>query len=244
MNAYYSSLLKDIENKIKEEHYNLAYELICQELDMPYVEKEALDALKEYKDVCQQHLNMQQSHSLDIEKLHDFIHGNLEEKICAIQMLENLNLRMYQDEVQNLLDSDLPDEYKGELIEALMEQKIDDPYEIIKSGLQITFIPSSILPIAQDKTIEEVCSLFECWYSNEDPSIVQFCTTLFLQYVLSERPFDQEEQDSYVLAKAISRLVFEAMQKSDEWPIFEKRLGLQEVEDIHLSIEKRGENDD
>lgn len=243
MNAYYTSLLKDIDEKINEEHYALAYELICQELDMPYVEKEALDALEEYKNLCKQHL-VHDTPSLDTNKLDDFVHGNLEKKICAIQMLENLNLRLYHDQVQDLLSSNLPDEYKGELIEALMEQKIDDPYEIIKSGLQITFIPSAILPITQDGTIEEVCSLFESWYSNEDPSMVQFCTTLFLQHVLSERPFDQEEQDSYALAKAISRLVFEAMQKSDEWPIFEKKLGLQEIEDIHLSIEKRGENND
>ncbi len=243
MNAYYTSLLKDIENKMIDKHYDLAYELICQELEMPYVEKEALEALNKYKDECKQYLN-QESRSLNTNKLYDFIHGNLEEKICAIQMLESMNLRMYHDEIQILLNSDLPDEYKGELIEALMEQKIDDPYEIIKSGLQITFIPSSILPISQDRTIVEVCSLFESWYSNEDPSLVQFCTTLFLQHVLSERPFDQEEEDSYVLAKAISRLVFEAMQKSDEWPIFERKLGLREVEDIQLSIEKRGENND
>lgn len=243
MNAYYTSLLKDIENKIIDKHYDLAYELICQELDMPYVEKDALEALNTYKDECKLHLN-HKIHSLDTNKLYDFIHGDFEEKICAIQMLENMNLRMFHDEVQILLNSDLPDEYKGELIEALMEQKIDDPYEIIKSGLQITFIPSSILPISQDKTIIEACSLFESWYSNEDPSLVQFCTTLFLQHVLSERPFDQEEEDAYVLAKAISRLVFEAMQKSDEWPIFEKKLGLREVEDIQLSIEKRGENND
>ena len=57
----------------------------------------------------------------------------------------NLNLRNYHDEVQTLLDSKLLDEYKGELIESLMEQKIDDSYIVIKNGLEITFIPSSII---------------------------------------------------------------------------------------------------
>ena len=237
MNAYYQSLLKEIEKQINEERYASAYELICQELEMPYVEKEALEALENYKSICKPNL-VSQSNSLNLNKIHSYIYGTLDQKICAIQMLESMNLRMYHDEVQILLDSDLPDEYKGELIEALMEQRIDDPFEIVKSGLQITFIPSSILPIAQDKTIVEVCSLFETWFSNDDPAMVQFCTTLFIQHVLSERPFDQEENDAFTLAKAISRLVFEAMQKSDNWPSFVKRQGLEEVEDIHLSIEK------
>ena len=237
MNAYYQSLLKEIEKQINEERFASAYELICQELEMPYVEKEALEALESYKSICKPNL-VSQSNSLDLNKIHSYIYGTLDQKICAIEMLESMNLRMYHDEVQILLDSDLPDEYKGELIEALMEQRIDDPFEIVKSGLQITFIPSSILPIAQDKTIVEVCSLFETWFSNDDPAMVQFCTTLFIQHVLSERPFDQEENDAFTLAKAISRLVFEAMQKSDNWPNFVKRQGLEEVEDIHLSIEK------
>lgn len=59
-------------------------------------------------------------------------------------MLENMNLRMCHDEVQVLLDSDLPDEYKGTLIEALMEQKIDDPFDLINPDwtLHLFQVPS------------------------------------------------------------------------------------------------------
>ena len=181
---------------------------------------------------------------MDFNKLQDYIHGTLEQKIYAIGVLENMNLRMYHDEVQVLLDSDLPDEYKGALIEALMEQKIDDPFDLIKSGLNITFIPSAILPMQQDQSICEASSLFESWFTNEDPTMIQFCMSLLMQLVLCERPFDQEDKDPYELAKSICRLVFYAMQKSDEWPSFIKKQGLEKVEDIELSIEKRGENND
>ncbi len=243
MNAYYHSLIEEIKKEIDEKSYAQAYELICQELDMPYVPQDALDLLEYYKSECKPYLE-QRNKSVDFNKLQDYIHGTLEQKIYAIGVLGNMNLRMYHDEVQILLDSDLPDECKGALIEALMEQKIDDPFDLIKSGLNITFIPSAILPMQQDQSICEASSLFESWFTNEDPTMIQFCMSLLMQLVLCERPFDQEDKDPYELAKSICRLVFYAMQKSDEWPSFIKKQGLEKVEDIELSIEKRGENND
>lgn len=243
MNAYYHSLIEEIKKEIDEKSYAQAYELICQELDMPYVPQDALDLLEYYKSECKPYLE-QRNKSVDFNKLQDYIDGTLEQKIYAIGVLGNMNLRMYHDEVQILLDSDLPDECKGALIEALMEQKIDDPFDLIKSGLNITFIPSAILPMQQDQSICEASSLFESWFTNEDPTMIQFCMSLLMQLVLCERPFDQEDKDPYELAKSICRLVFYAMQKSDEWPSFIKKQGLEKVEDIELSIEKRGENND
>ncbi len=243
MNAYYHSLIEEIKKEIDEKSYAQAYELICQELDMPYVPQDALDLLEYYKSECKPYLE-QRNKGVDFNKLQDYIHGTLEQKIYAIGVLGNMNLRMYHDEVQILLDSDLPDECKGALIEALMEQKIDDPFDLIKSGLNITFIPSAILPMQQDQSICEASSLFESWFTNEDLTMIQFCMSLLMQLVLCERPFDQEDKDPYELAKSICRLVFYAMQKSDEWPSFIKKQGLEKVEDIELSIEKRGENND
>lgn len=243
MNAYYHSLIEEIKKEIDEKSYAQAYELICQELDMPYVPQDALDLLEYYKSECKPYLE-QRNKGVDFNKLQGYIHGTLEQKIYAIGVLGNMNLRMYHDEVQILLDSDLPDECKGALIEALMEQKIDDPFDLIKSGLNITFIPSAILPMQQDQSICEASSLFESWFTNEDPTMIQFCMSLLMQLVLCERPFDQEDKDPYELAKSICRLVFYAMQKSDEWPSFIKKQGLEKVEDIELSIEKRGENND
>ncbi len=243
MNAYYHSLIEEIKKEIDEKSYAQAYELICQELDMPYVPQDALDLLEYYKSECKPYLE-QRNKGVDFNKLQDYIHGTLEQKIYAIGVLGNMNLRMYHDEVQILLDSDLPDECKGALIEALMEQKIDDPFDLIKSGLNITFIPSAILPMQHDQSICEASSLFESWFTNEDPTMIQFCMSLLMQLVLCERPFDQEDKDPYELAKGICRLVFYAMQKSDEWPSFIKKQGLEKVEDIELSIEKRGENND
>ena len=48
MNAYYHSLIEEIKKEIDEKSYAQAYELICQELNMPYVPQDALELLESY----------------------------------------------------------------------------------------------------------------------------------------------------------------------------------------------------
>ena len=56
MNAYYHSLIEEIKKEIDEKSYAQAYELICQELNMPYVPKDALELLEYYKSECKPYL--------------------------------------------------------------------------------------------------------------------------------------------------------------------------------------------
>ena len=56
MNAYYHSLIKEIKKEIDEKSYAQAYELICQELNMPYVPQDALELLESYKSDCKPYL--------------------------------------------------------------------------------------------------------------------------------------------------------------------------------------------
>ena len=216
MNAYYLSLLKEIQKQIDDKSYQTAYDLIHQELELPYVPKEAMEVLE----------------------------GSLQQQEKAVSLLRNLNLRNYHDEVQTLLDSKLLDEYKGELIESLMEQKIDDSYIVIKNGLEITFIPSSIISKDEDDVLIRARELFDQWFSNNNPAFQNFCNRLLEQEVLEVRPFDFMDQDPYVLAKAIVRLVLEAFGQSDQLAAFIQIHELQDVADMPLEIERRGDNDD
>lgn len=52
-----------------------------------------IELLESYKSECKPYLE-QKNKSMDFNKLHDYIHGSLEQKIYAISMLENMNLRM------------------------------------------------------------------------------------------------------------------------------------------------------
>ena len=229
MNAYYLSLLKEIQKQIDDKSYQTAYDLIHQELELPYVPKEAMEVLEEYQKECLSHMD-RPVRSADDEQLQAWIQGSLQQQEKAVSLLQNLNLRNYHDEVQTLLDSKLLDEYKGELIESLMEQKIDDSYIVIKNGLEITFIPSSIISKDEDDVLIRARELFDQWFSNNNPAFQNFCNRM--------------DQDPYVLAKAIVRLVLEAFGQSDQLAAFIQIHELQDVADMPLEIERRGDNDD
>ena len=150
MNSYYQSLLQEIHKELDQKDYDKALRMIQTELDLPYVPREELEVLQNYKSECLAHIERPVVHP-DLESL---IHGSLQEQEKAVALLQSCNLRMMHEEVETLLcSSKLLDETKGELIESLMEQKIEDPYKMKKSGLEITFIPSIIVPSSQDATI-------------------------------------------------------------------------------------------
>ena len=113
MNAYYLSLLKEIQKQIDDKSYQTAYDLIHQELELPYVPKEAMEVLEEYQKECLSHMD-RPVRSADDEQLQAWIQGSLQQQEKAVSLLQNLNLRNYHDEVQTLLDSKILDEYKGE----------------------------------------------------------------------------------------------------------------------------------
>lgn len=219
--------------------YQKALDLIQAELDMPYVPREELEVLKVYKDDCLSNID-RPVHKPDIESL---IHGSMEAQEKAISLLKGMNLRLMEDEVQTLLNSDkLLDEMKGELIECLMEQKIDKTYKIRKSGLEITFVPSIIIPKDEDDTLLEIESLFDQWFSNDNPTFHRFCNRLLEQEVLENRPMDFVDCEALSIAKAIVRLVCEAFGQSDEFVLFMKDKQIEDVVEYPLLIERRGEN--
>ena len=223
-----------------ESKFQEAVDQIDQELSMPYVPEETMHTLSDLKEECMSHLE-QFGYRQKIEDLSKWVHGTEVQKEKAASMLLSMNLRQYEEEVQTLLNSDLLGEFKGELIEALMEQKVDTPFKVNKSGLEVTFVPSTIVKSDEDKTIVQARNLFDTWFSSFNPVMRNFCLRLLDQEILEMRPFDFQGMNSLALAKAIVRLVSEAMGQIEELDLFYKVHGLDQVENYKLSIEKRGE---
>lgn len=239
MNSYYQSLLQTIQSNLDNEEYEKALQLIEAELRLPYVPQEELEVLQAYKDECLFHQNKPVANP-DLDAL---IHGSFEAQEKAVSLLKDMNLRLMQDEVQTLLDSEhLLDEIKGELIESLMEQKIETPYHIKKSGLEFTFVPSVIIPSAEDSTLLEIRLYFDKWFSNDNPTYLRFCNRLLDQEILENRPMDFMDCEAIAIAKAIVRFVCEAFGQSDAFFSFEKDKKIENVVEYPLLIERRGEN--
>ncbi len=226
---------------MEDEKYSLALEMIDQELAMPYVPEDVLVQLNDLRTDCKSHME-QPVKSFDLDT---YIHGSAQQQEKAVALLKTMNLRLLKDEIQILLDSsDLVDEIKGELIESLMEQKIDTPFKIKKQGYDITFIPSMILNQNEDEVLVQVRAIFEEWFSNDNPTFYQFCLRLIEQEALENRPFDFSEMDPYSIAKSIVRLVSEAFGQSEEFKAFVQMHQLEDVMEQPLAIERRGENDE
>ena len=241
MNLYYQALIQEIHELMAQEKYDLALDKVQAELDLPYVPQPELDVLEAYKEECLTHIDKPVPHH-EIEVL---IHGKMEQQEAAVSMMGDMNLWNMHDEVQFLLDSDvLLNEIKGELIEHLMAQKIDTPYTMKKSGLELTFVPSLIIPKEDDQTLIQINQLFTDWFANDNPTFYQFCTRLLEQEMLENRPFDFMDQDPKPIAKAIVRLVAEAFGQSDEFKLFVTQKQLGEIADIPLMIESRGEQNE
>ena len=238
MNSYYQSFFEEIKKRIERNQYQEAYDMIHQEIALPYVPKDCLELLETYREMCLDHLCSSTS-SMNTEKVVNWIHGSLSQQENAIPYLRSLNLRQYLDEVQDLLNSKISQQRKGELIEYLMEQKIDVAFTMEKDGLLIQFVPSVILSQDEDLVIQEVMQYFETWFSNEDPSFQAFCLSLMEQEVILRRPFDFTEEEPLPLAKAIVRLVAQAMMRMDEYQCFVQAHQLDKVPDLVLCIEEK-----
>lgn len=239
MNSYYQSLFAEIQKKMQQEQYQEAYDLIHQEISLPYVPSDCLERLEDYRKDCLPYV--QKTHSLQVDKILSWIYEDRQKQELVIPFLKELNLRQYTREVQDLLNAEVLDECKGELIEYLMEQKIDTPFQIEKNGLEITFIPSAILDEKTDPTALKVKAYFEDWFSNDDPAFLAFCHTLLHQEILMRRPFDLSEEDALPIAKSMVRLVYQALMRDDEFAGFTEEKNLKQVQDAVLCIERRGE---
>jgi hypothetical protein len=239
LNPYYTSLIQEIDRQIEQKKYDRALEMIQAEQDLPYVPQDAADALEERRKDCI--ANFDPPHKdPDLESL---IHGNVHQQEYAVTLMKSVNLRQYEQEVQYLLDSEvLTDEIKGELIEELMEQRIDHSFTMKKSGLDVTFVPDLIPSAEEDETLVQTNRIFEEWFGNDNPTFERFCKRLLEQERLENRPFDFTDVEPLSIAAAIVRLVAESFGQSEEYAAFLKIHQLQNIVEQPLLIERRGDN--
>lgn len=240
MDSFYDSVLKSILESLQKQDYESAAAMAKQELDMPYVPPDVKEQLESSLHEAAGHLQKKPAESsMELDK---WIHGTLHQKEKAASALQAMNLRMYSDQVQQLLnDPELAAEFKGELVEALMEQKIDEEFTMNKDGLNISFVPSLITPARDDAVLKKARQYFDQWLFANDAMSCRFASSLLDQETLEMRPFDFEGIDPKELAASIVHLVYDAMKNEEGWEKFVTQNHLEDVQEYPVSIKKRGE---
>lgn len=242
MNSYYQNLLKDVVTLFQEQNYEKANQLIDEELSMPYVPQEAHELLEHYKDECRPYLS--RVRGVSDEELEKWSSGTEVQQERAVTALLSMNLRQYLPEVRKLLLSEhLLDEFKGELIEALIEQKVDGTFRVRKAGSAepVSFSATEITPAGEDPVVKKAKAYLDQWLSADNPSLENFCQDLLKQEILEKRPHDFKGEDPQILAASLVRLVYEAMMDREGYDRFARQHGLDQLPESPLLIEKRGE---
>ena len=240
MNPYYASLLREVITLFGSHQYEQASVLIKKELAMPYVPLEVQDILENYLDECRPYLR--KSSSFPSVPIEDLIDGTLRQKEMAASMMMRMNLRQIPDLLAKLLlDHDLSDEIKGELIEAMMEQKMEGRFGVYRNGKTVHFEADRILKKTDDPVYLRTLEYFDDWMTADNPGMAEFCRQLLDQEALVRRPYDFSTLEAKRLACSIAALVYEALQDPEGYEDFAYEHCLQKVEKYPLFIERRGE---
>lgn len=240
MNSYYQNILEEVLRLYTSGDYKEAQQAARKELEVPYVPADVQKQLEETISECSAHIEKPRASEAD--RLEAWIHGTPSQKEKAVSALLHMNLRDYLPEVRMLLnDSELLQEFKGELIEALMEQNIEEEICMDKDGMQMCFVPSLISKSENDPVLGAARQYFDEWLSGSNAMTYDFACQLLHQEALEMRPLDFEGIDPKELAASIVRLVYEAMKDNDGWKKFAADHALKENSQYPLFIEKRGE---
>ena len=161
---YYKELVSNIEKAIESADYDKASKLIDDELSLPYVPKDVLEKLREFKEnIPAEDINR----TLSEEEIREYLKGNEYRQLVAVEQLNKLNLREYYDLCNEYLKSDGFINAKVLLIESLVRQEISDEYTMLKDGMLFNFIPRYVMLPEESEGYNTALKILSDYYMKE-----------------------------------------------------------------------------
>lgn len=204
---YYDEVIRRITELINDEEYEEAKRLIANELEMPYVPKEAEEKLHELLDELH-YLNPVQKELSDT-KIEQFMSSDNDHQLLAVNELDHRNLREYIPLCERYLSSDGFANAKALLIDSLIAQQIDHVFTCRKAQEKISFNPSAM------KRVNETVSYGKCLgkiYETylKEPSRAKLAEQLLYKEFLMALPLMIEEGDCDRLTEKIVSFIEQA----------------------------------
>lgn len=204
--TYYDELVKNIQDLIIEEDFDEAKRLIKNELKMPYVPREIEERLKDFLAMCPNESHFRQ---LSDEELSEYLNGNPEQQLRAVQELDGKNLRDYIDICNKYLSGDGFINAKVLLIESLVRQEISDEITYVNDGSEYKFIPRYIMLPEESYGFKIALKiLFDKFM--KDPSMFEMSKTLLYKDCLLALPISFIDEEGEELANRIYKFVVDA----------------------------------
>ena len=211
MDTYYEDILKKVENQIAEHNIRNAFQVLEEELSMPYIPKEYEVKLIDYYNQCRSLLRQQQSpKSYSDEDIGALLNGSLEEQFLAIEQLKKSNIRNYIEEIRSYFLNEPHYFVRSCLMEALMEQNVSEEFTTIMDGLEITFTPCFIELPSESEGVEQAIQYLREWFENENPTFLMMCVDSLMKEAYLRLPFTIEAEDAFDFAVDIACYVYKA----------------------------------
>lgn len=219
---YYQEILSKcdallVENKVQE-----AYDLLEEELRMPYIPKDSEEKIIALYNECRQQLEMQKPQKTYTEEdLEDLLSGTLDEQFAAVEVLKSSNIRRHLPVIEHYFCGNPHYLVRSLLVEALIDQQVHGELKMDYEGMEITFDPGFVeMPMESDGALQAVAWIRE-WFENDNPSFAMMCVETLVKEAYLKLPFNIDEDESQLIALAAVKYVFYAY---GEQPAFEKFL--------------------
>ena len=203
---YYDEILEKIKAYIEKGKYEVADEMISEELDMPYIPEGFDIKLLELRN---QIPILDNTNNLDDEKINSYLYGSIEQQLVAVEVLNNKNLRDYIRIINDYLKSDGFINAKVLLIESLIKQEINEEIEYINAGINYSFIPKYIRLPEESYGYIKALDLLNSRFMKE-PSCLEMAKQLLYKECLLALPINYEAEEGKIIASRIEDYIVNA----------------------------------
>lgn len=208
--TYYDVLVAYLEALKECEEYEKAIDILVEELGMPYIPYEYESLFNEVYDQIlleKQEMNAQfDRHQIfsveELEKLLDRNDVNDDLLYMALDQLTQLNVRMLSPVLHRYLaDESKPAFAKTLIMETLIQQQIDDEFEVHKNGHIYDFNPAISALVLERECYQGIGKHLIRVLEDDNPSLMNQCLD-YLEYFLYATYPQEIYEDEYALYAA------------------------------------------
>lgn len=200
---YYEECIAKISAFLQEGKLQEAESLLKEELSMPYIPAFAEKQFVELERQLHGLLSKPGFNGvLPSEIEESLLSEDPQRQLLAVHTLAQYSCRSYIEVIQAFFDLKPDPKIQALMIDILIEQQINEEFDIEHEGMQLTFIPLyQERPHETDGYLKSVELLNE-WFENENPTLCAMCQQVLIQecFLMLPMAFDEEEALSLVLS--------------------------------------------
>lgn len=199
---YYDKLIEKLSSLVDTSPKE-ALRIIEEELNAPYVPKDILDKLNEFKSKIDIDDN---NYTLDIDTILNYLKQDEDKQYIAVEELSKLNLREYEDAVSDYLLSKGSLKAKIKLLLSLCEQESSKTFSILKKNKIYQFTPNKIVLPENSEFFKKSIEVLNDYYL-KNPDMLHLAKELLYNDYIFNLPEEREVKDVKYITSKITQYI-------------------------------------